>query len=288
LRYSGGLPEKPVEPQPEPTPPKASLVVVSHQRAEALRRCLEAIERSDNRETFEVMVVDNGSTDASTALDSLFPNIRFMRLPRNFGLTKALNIGIRSSVADYLFLLHDDTEVAPDTVRVLAEALDACPDAGAVCPLLVNETGAPAPQVGGFPPNGTWEPVEADEEPVPANYARGAAIMFRSFFFKGMRQIDERYGQFGSDAELCFKIRAAGKKVLILPSTKALHHGRTESSPLRDADFAIGVSVFMGKRSGFLSGLAARLRAILAALGRFRFAQFSALISGQKIDGTQS
>ena len=49
--------------------------------------------------------MDNGSTDDSTALEPEFPEIRFMRLPRNFGLTKALNIGIRSAEADYLFLL---------------------------------------------------------------------------------------------------------------------------------------------------------------------------------------
>jgi GT2 family glycosyltransferase len=120
------------------------------------------------------------------------------------------------------------------------------------------------------------------------DYARGAAIMFRSFFFKGMRQIDEHYGQFGSDAELCFKIRAAGKKILILPATRAVHHGRGDRSPQREADFAIGVAVFLGKQRGFVAGLVSRMRAMLSALGRFQLAKLSALISGQKIDGTQS
>jgi GT2 family glycosyltransferase len=263
-------------------------VVVSHERADALRACLEALEKSDARETFEVIVVDNGSTDPATALDPLFPGIRFMRLPRNFGLTKALNIGIRAAASDYLLLLHDDTEVAVDTVRLLATALDECPEAGAACPMLVDEAGTPAPQVSDFPPDGNWEPVEPSEEPIEVDYARGAAIMFRSFFFKAMRQIDERYGQFGSDAELCFKIRAAGKKVLILPATRTVHRERHETSSRRQADFIIGVTVFVGKRRGFIAGLVSRLRAILSALGRFQLGILSALISGQKIDGTQS
>jgi GT2 family glycosyltransferase len=281
------LTEKNQPPAEKPAPLKVSAIVVSHNRAELLRRCLEALERSENRETLEVIVVDNGSTDGSTGMELDFPNVRFMRLPRNFGLTKALNIGIRAAETDYLFLLHDDTEIAPETVRVLAGALDAQPDLGAVCPLLVDEASRPAPQVGQLPPDGMWEPAGAGET-VAVNYARGAALMFRSFFFKGMRQIDERYGQFGSDAELCFKIRTAGKKVLILTATHALHRGREHTSGLREADFRLGVTVFIGKRRGFFAGLVARLAAILGALGGFRFGQFFTLISGQRIDGTQS
>lgn len=278
----------PEETKQESAPPKVSVIVTSHNRAELLRRCLEALEASEGREKLQIVVVDNGSTDGSAQLESDFPNIQFLRLPRNFGLTKALNIGIRAADADYLFLLHEDTEVAPETARVLAEGLDAYPDAGAVCPLLVNAEGRPAPQVGDYPPSGVFQPVAAGSDPVPVDYASGAALMFRSFFFKAMRLVDERYGQFGGDAELCFKIRSAGKRILILPATRALHHGRTETSSLRQADFRQGAAVFIAKHYGFAAGIKARLAAIFSALGRFRFGELSALISSQKIDGTQS
>ncbi|MCL4402487.1 MAG: glycosyltransferase family 2 protein [Acidobacteria bacterium] len=262
--------------------------MVSHNRAALLRRCLEALEASESRDTLQIVVVDNGSVDGSARLESEFPNIRFMRLPRNFGLTKALNIGIRAASADYLFLLHDDTEVRPETVCVLAEALDNQPEAGAVCPLLVDEAGRPAPQVGTLPPDGMWQAADPAGGLVEVNYAKGAAFMFRSFFFRAVRLIDERYGQFGGDAELSFQIRRAGKKILIVASTAALHHGREETSPLREADFRLGVALYTRKRFGLVRGLSARLGAIFSTLFRFQIQQFLDLISGQKIDGTQS
>jgi GT2 family glycosyltransferase len=112
--------------------------------------------------------------------------------------------------------------------------------------------------------------------------------MFRSFFFNAMRQIDERYGQFGSDAELCFQIRSSGKKILILPSAPTVHHGRAETSSLRHADFRLGATTFIAKHAGFIAGAKARLAAIFRALGGLRFSELMPLISGQKIDGTQS
>ena len=109
-----------------PKPPKVSALVVSYNRKDLLRRALEALERSEARDTIEIVVVDNGSTDGSQELEAEFPRARFIRIPRNFGLTKALNLGVRGSEAEYVFFLHEDTEVFPETARLLAALLD-CP-----------------------------------------------------------------------------------------------------------------------------------------------------------------
>jgi len=281
------LPEKPPELNQEPAPPRVSVVVVSHNRAARLRRCLEALEKSESRETIQVTLIENGSTDGSTALEPEFPNIRFMRLPRNFGLTKALNIGWRASQAEYVLFLHDDTELAPDAIGKLAAGLDSQPDAGAVAPLLVDEQGRPAPQIGDLPPTGVFEPAAAETDPVPVDYALGAALMVRAFYLKAMRKFDERYGQFGSDAEICFQIRRVGKQVLILPEARAVHHGRESTTDLREADFLLGQATFLWKHRGIAAWLGARIGMALRAIGGFRLRQASYLISGQKLDGTQ-
>ena len=88
-----------------------SLAVVSHNRIEWLRRCLRAVEGSEERERLQVIVVDNGSLDGSAQLDDEFPQVQFIRLPKNFGLTKALNLGWRAADSPYVFFLHEDTEV---------------------------------------------------------------------------------------------------------------------------------------------------------------------------------
>jgi GT2 family glycosyltransferase len=270
-----------------PKPPKVSALVVSYNRKALLRRALEALERSEARDTMEIVVVDNGSTDGSQELETEFPRARFIRIPRNFGLTKALNLGVRGSEGDYIFFLHEDTEVFPDTVRLLGEVLDGQPDAGAVCPLLVDAEGRPAPQLGHFPPDDTWRPAEPGPDPMPVEYARGAALMMRRFFFTAIRQIDERYGQFGSDADLCFQIRRAGKKILLVPQARARHEGHAEESTLRKADRKQGEAAWIGKHRGFWSGLRGQIGAICGALGSLQLGVLKYLLSSQKVDGSQ-
>ncbi|MGA2741865.1 MAG: glycosyltransferase family 2 protein [Bryobacteraceae bacterium] len=270
-----------------PKPPKVSALVVSYNRKALLRRALEALERSEARESIEIVVVDNGSTDGSQQLESDFPRARFIRIPRNFGLTKALNLGVRGSEGEYIFFLHEDTEVFPETARLLAELLDAQADAGAVCPLLVDAADGPAPQLGKFPPDDTWRPAAPGPDPMPVDYPRGAALMMRRYLFTAIRQIDERYGQFGSDADLCYQIRRAGKKILLAPQARARHEGRAEESALRKADRQQGTAAWIGKYGGFGSGLRAQIGAIFGALGSLQLGVLKYLLANQKIDGSQ-
>jgi GT2 family glycosyltransferase len=270
-----------------PKPPKVTALVVSYNRKALLRRAIEALDASESRDLFEIVVVDNGSTDGSQQLESEYPHARFIRIPRNFGLTKALNLGIRGSEGEYIFFLHDDTEVFPEAVRTLAEVLDRQPEAGAVCPLLVDAEGRPAPQLGRFPPDDTWQAAEDGTEPAAVDYARGAALMIRRFFLTAMRQIDESYGQFGSDADLCYQVRRAGKKILLVPAARARHAGRPAASALRIADQELGAAAWIAKHQGFFSALKARVRAIFGALGGLQLGLLRHLLSGQKIDGTQ-
>jgi GT2 family glycosyltransferase len=275
----------------EKRPPRVSVVVVSHNRVEGLRRCLESIEKSEGRATLQIIVVDNGSdlraNGGSAELDHEFPNVQWIRLPKNFGLTKAWNLGWRAADAEYVFFLHDDTEVEPGTVLRLAEALDSNPEAAAVCPLLVDAEGRPAPQLGSLPPSGVWVPVQTLSEPVPVEYPRGAALMVRVFLIKAIRQIDERYGQFGGDADLAAQIRRAAKKILLIPSERVLHRGREGSSGLLQADFQNSRAVFLGKYTGLAAGIQVRIGAVFGALLGFRFGELKYLLASQKIDGTQ-
>jgi hypothetical protein len=272
----------------EKQPPRVSVVVVSRNRAALLRRCLESLEKSQGRETLQVIVVDNGSSDGSAQLDTGFPQAQFIRLPKNFGLTKAMNLGWRAADAEYVFFLHDDTEAEPGAVIHLAETLDANPNASAACPLLVDDEGQPAPQLGDLPPDGQWLPAEPpDSQPEPVQYPRGAALMMRVYVIRAVRQIDERYGQFGADADLAAQILRASKTILLDPAARVRHRGSTAYSALERADFLLGRAVFMGKYLGFGAGLRARLAAVIGPLVSFRWGELRYTLSGQKIDGTQ-
>jgi len=166
--------------------------------------------------------------------------------------------------------------------------LDARDDAAAVCPLLVDEQGRPAPQLGRLPPDGEWRPAEvAATEPVAVEYPRGAALMMRVRLITAIRQIDERYGQFGADADLAAQIGRASKKILLVPEARVRHTGSEGYNTAERADFLLARAAFLGKYRGFAAGLQARIGASLGALFGFRFGELSRTVSGQKIDGTQ-
>jgi N-acetylglucosaminyl-diphospho-decaprenol L-rhamnosyltransferase len=271
----------------EKQPPRVSVVVVSRNRVDDLRRCLQSIEASSGRDRYQLIVVDNGSTDGAAQLDDEFPNTQFIRLPKNFGLTKAWNLGWRAADAEYVIFLHDDTRLEPDAIAVLADALDANTDAAAVCPVLIDDQGRPAPQFGKLPPSGEWSPGSPANEPVPVEFPRGAAVMARVFFIKAIRQIDARYGQFGCDADLAAEIRRASRKILLIPKARVYHKGRASYSSLERADFLLARAVFLGKYQGFGAGLQARIGAVLGPLFGFRIGELRYTLGGQKIDGTQ-
>jgi hypothetical protein len=111
--------------------------------------------------------------------------------------------------------------------------------------------------------------------------------MVRVFLIKAVRQIDERYGQFGGDADLAAQILRAGKKILLIPEARVLHSGGRPEEALVRADFLLGRAVFSGKYLGFLAGLRARLASIFGPLVRFQLLEFRHTVAGQKIDGTQ-
>ncbi len=276
-------------PEPERQPPRVTVVVVSHNRKTMLQACLEALEKSEGRERLQIVVVDNGSRDGSPQLDSDFPNVQWIRLPKNFGLTKAMNLGWRAADAEYVFFLHDDTEVPPDAAMLLAGVLDANTDAAAVCPLLVDREGLPAPQLGKLPLDvAEWRAANPiSDAPMQVEYPRAAALMARVFYIKATRQIDERFGQFGGDADLAAQFRRAAKKVLLVPTVRVFHEGGGNYDSLQRADLLLAHATYLGKYAGFMQGVAARAAAIFGSLARFQLGELRYILAGQKIDGTQ-
>jgi GT2 family glycosyltransferase len=278
-------------PQPntdqEKLAPRVTVVVVSYNRQESLRRCLAALEKSAGREKLQIVVVENGSVDGSAQLDAEFPDLQWIRLPKNFGLTKAMNLGWRAADAEYVFFLHDDAEVPPEAAMRLADVLDANADAAAVCPLLVDAEGRPAPQFGSLPFDNVWRPGQAGDELKQVEYPRGAALMARVFYIKATRQIDERFGQFGADADLAAQFRRASKKILLVPTVRVLHVGAGEYNALERADALLAHAAFLSKYEGFFPGMVARLASIVTPLLWLRFSELRYTLGGQKIDGSQ-
>lgn len=300
-------------------PPKVTALILSYNNVDPIRRCVEALERTTPRETLEILVVDCGSRDGSADVDTEYPGVTAMRLPRNFGATKALNIGMRTAKGEFVFFLDAEVEVQPETVRKLAERLESDEDATAVCPLLMDEEGEPASRLEELPTAASTAAVwKRGEHPASAEvqmeagsqdvlYPGRAALMVRKRFIEGMNYLDPRYGEYWADADLCIQICRAHKKIRLLPGVHVVLHPRempVEKYPaaaraLLSADCANGAAGLIAKHYGSLAATKFRLGAICWALGRalgglltvrdagFEVGRFKALISGQKVDGSQ-
>lgn len=306
------------EQQQQPLEPRVTAIVVSFNCAAGLRRTLLALEHSQERETIEVIVVDNGSRDDTAGIDADFPQVTFLRLPRNFGRAKAANIAMRGSHAEYLLFLAPGVVLAPDGIRQLAAALDAERDIVAVGPLLVDEHGSPQKSVRALPTPSTigraaWSeagwpalPVETSAPIVPIAFIDLRAVLVRKFFLKGLNYFDERYGEHWLDAELSTQIRRVGRKAALLPPVTAACHPCAADPPMPSsaraalaADRALGAAVYAGKHYGFFAGLQLRIGLVFGSLGRallslltfrdtgFEFSRFFDIAGGQKIDGSQ-
>jgi N-acetylglucosaminyl-diphospho-decaprenol L-rhamnosyltransferase len=273
--------------------PRVTTLIVTRNCADALSRSLTALAKSANPETLETVVVDMGSRDGSGTLDAEFPSIQLLRLPKYFGSTKALNIGIRTAKGEFVLLLPPGIEVMPDTIGRLLARLESDSDAAAVCTGVDQTYALPSSdalkefwRTGRFP---GAQPIDPSAESVTVEFPYGAAMLIRRGFLAGMNYFDAKYGNFGPELDLCYRIRTGGKKILAWPGVRVAGKSALQpvESPLHAADRVNGAAVYLGKALGMGAAIGFRLGAIFGALGHGELKTFFGLVSGQKIDGTQ-
>ncbi len=275
-------PEIEIDGELTPAVPRVSVVIVTHNRYATLLRSLETLGAEH-----QVIVVNNGSFDDTTSISVEFPYLRYIRLPKNFGVTKALNLGIRAAEGDNILLLHDDTIITGASVTALADYLEQHPEAGAAAPILTGEDGKPVPQIRPMPTPSNPDPAYVPADGGAAQCLLGAAVMYRTYFLRAIRQIDENYGTYGPDVELSWQVNRGGKPAMVLLGVEAIHLALP--SPVKKSDLAAdrvqGTAAFFGIHTSFISGMLYRLTKGLTGLLTFNFSAVSGAFGGTKIDG---
>ena len=102
---------------------KTTVIIPNYNGKHFLKKCLESLTKSTV--CASVIMVDNGSSDQSCEfVREFFPQVRLLEFPENRGFCEAVNAGIRAAETEYVFLLNNDTEVAPDCIGRLEAAMD--------------------------------------------------------------------------------------------------------------------------------------------------------------------
>jgi GT2 family glycosyltransferase len=285
--------------QPDaPEGPLVTALIVSYNSQPALSRCLEALEASQERERLEILVVDQGSRDGSATVDEEFPGITPLRLPKHFGMTKARNIGVRTAKGEYLLLMSPEVTVQPETALALARRMQEDATIGLAAPQMKDKTGQPLPQIAPFPAAGDLGAWAKSGVPFraagggPAEYLSSRALMVRRQTIVGMNYFDERFGEYWSDVEMCYRVRRGGKNAVVYTDISVTDEGEPARKAnwlaALEADRRLGAVGFAGKHFGTGAQIGLYLSLLLGALGSpGGFGAFSRMLSGQKVDGTE-
>jgi len=217
---------------------RITVIVVNWNRRELLRSCLASLEAQRNAPPFEVIVVDNGSSDGSSAmLADLKPHLPFsLRVIENtvnLGFCGANNQGIDCASGEWIALLNNDAEAHPDWLAAMSDAVASRPDYGMVaCKILVYEDPKRIDKAGhliypdgqnrgrgsGQPDDGRFDQME------DVLWPDGCAAMYRKSMLRQIGGFDEDLFAYADDAELGLRARIAGWKCIYAPGAVVLHH----------------------------------------------------------------
>jgi GT2 family glycosyltransferase len=222
-----------------PAAPCVSVLLVTHQRAERTLRCLRALEARAGEVPFEVILVDNASTDATPELLQRISGPTVLRNPENHDLLRACNQAAREARGEYLLLLANDTYVTEGAIAALARAAGSRADVGAVAARLVSpdgkllEAGAIVWRDGSTFSFGRGGDPERGEylHPREVDYGSGAALLVRRSSWTALGGLDERFAPACyDDADLGLALRARGERVLYEPRAVVVHEERSSGS----------------------------------------------------------
>ncbi|PYR20577.1 MAG: hypothetical protein DMF98_23400, partial [Acidobacteria bacterium] len=144
VSWSGPLPRTlrlRERPSGEPSLPDVSIIIVSFNARADLERCLGSLHASVQARSWEIIVVDNGSSDGSADAAARTPGVQVICNRDNLGFARATNIGIRASQGTNLLLLNSDTVVPSGAIERLLDILDLHPDVAVVGPRLIDAAG---------------------------------------------------------------------------------------------------------------------------------------------------
>jgi GT2 family glycosyltransferase len=216
---------------------RIAVIVVNCNRRDLLRACLESLARQEIVE-YEVIVVDNGSSDGSQQLVTEFaawPRFRVSLIANreNRGFCAANNQGIRAANAEFIALLNNDAEADPGWLAALRGCFDGRPDVGmAASKILVYDDPGRIDKAGHLMyPDGQNRGRGSGEEDL-GQYDRmeevlwpdGCAAMYRMRMLESIGGFDEDFFAYADDAELGLRARIAGWKCLYTPEAVVRHH----------------------------------------------------------------
>lgn len=259
-----------------PTSVDLSIVIVSFNTKELLRKCLESITYESQGIPSEIIVVDNHSHDGSAEMVATsFPSVVLITTAENLGFAGANNKGFAVAKGRYIVLLNSDAFLYPGTLHKALELMELNPDVGLAGARLIGSDGSWQPSRRMYPSvlndflhlsglaakypqshffgraDRTWVSSDVASD---ADWVPGAFAIIRREALEKSGYFDERFFLYYEEVDLCRRIKGAGFRIVYWPDLVVTHLGGESSKNVRGQLLSSsGTQLTLWRiRSGFL------------------------------------
>lgn len=223
--------------------PRISIVLVNYNGQQFLENCLQSILKYLQDIEYEVIIIDNCSTDNSIKIiQDSFPSFQLICSKTNLGFGKANNLAVKSSQGEHLLFLNTDTILTENTPKILSDYLSQNKDIATIGARIVFQDDSYQLSCGKLPNlmvelldkikygldnklhflfSKLYDRRHSKIEEV--GWLTGACLMIRRDVFEQIGGFDENFFMYFEDKDLCKRVKELGYKVLYYPKTTIIH-----------------------------------------------------------------
>jgi GT2 family glycosyltransferase len=224
---------------------KLSIIIVNWNTKPLLGDCLHSIYNETKNILFEIILVDNGSTDGSMEMvEREFPKVKLIINHENLGFTKANNQAIKESKGEYILLLNSDTQIKDSAIEKTVDYISRNKKVGILGCKLINPGNVvelscrtfPEPEIVWYINNpfkriyhekstfkkyfmNNWKHDQIQE----VDWVTGAYLLTRREILMDIGLLDESYFTYFDDIDLCWRVKIKGWKIIFLPYAEVFH-----------------------------------------------------------------
>ena len=257
---------------------KVTIIIPNYNGKHFMEPCLQSLSEQTCRD-FKVLVVDNASSDGSLEyMSEHYPDIEVISLKKNYGFSKAVNVGIEHSTTPYVILLNNDTTVDTHYVEEMIKAIEKSPRIFSVSskmiqmyhPELIDSAGDLYTLMGWGVCRGTGRPVSNYTKADQIFTACAGAAIYRREVFDEIGYFDEMHFAYLEDLDVGYRARIAGYDNIYCPTAMVYHVGSGTSgskyNPFK-VKLAARNNIYLNYKNMPLLQLAVNLVPILLGMG---------------------